>query len=998
MHQSLRVLAIVYAIYLFLALVIATPALNILPHNYVRDTYGWTLDTGWVLLNPFKLSLDVSDAALRDTKDEQVLAFSEGSINLSLASLWHAGWVMDRVYFSNIQLAVARISADKYNFSDLLPEPTNHADPQEETVAIPPITIHELDLQSDIIVLSDKARDEAYNSNWNGLHIRAEDISTVTTEGKPYSIDLRGDGGGTLHWEGKVSLATGNSSGRLQIENLSLRNLWRLGEPWLGFELADGRLALAGDYTLDWADTFIYTIDNGRVELSNIDILPKTIEALPDTRLMLKALTIEDIEVDSTMQKITIESLVADSLAPEGWMKDSQISLIDMLAPLSASNEQTNSITARDDSAQKPEVAATQDAPKTDMRQQVSDHSTAQISGNTKAKTLQRSSTANAPGLPAESSGQPPTEQSDWRISLVKAALKQGSLRWRSSFTAPELMVVTSAAATVNNIHWPPRGDTVASLQLLVNSEATVNIEGALDLEKGDGSFTYDFGKVRLPWIDPSLPPQFRATVARGELDVKGSATLSGFAPQSAELDGAIRGFGLRMDDDGGRIAGWDLLRITGLRVDVEKRHIVLDKMDIDGNVGRTHIKQDGTLNTSNIWKDVDGEPETISDLPTNAQPWTFSLPEITITDGEIDFWDESLPIQFRTVIGGIEGEVRNIDSQTGESAAVDIKGTVDGYAPVSLKGDFSPFADALAIDLHLTFDSVDMAALSPYTGTYAGYAIDRGLLDLDLQYRMADNQLDGRNSIRIDKLKLGDKVKSDKAADLPLEMALAIMTDSNGVIDMKIPVSGDVASPNFELGGVISQAIFNTIIKVVTSPFTLLAELADSEEDLQRLGFTPGYADLSDQNTGKLDTLGAALEQRPILSLVINGQINQSADTERLQKNILKAQLVTNGLPVEEVEQKNARWEAAIIKRYENMRGTPRGKDTSVREQYAAVYGAIPITDEQLLALAEERAMNVKAYLLNTVGLAPDRAVVGRPVLDVGQNNFSGVELAVQN
>ncbi len=996
MHKSLRVLAIVYAIYLFFALVIATPALNILPHNYIRDTYGWTLDTGWVLLNPFKLSLDVSDAVLRDTGDEQVLSFSEGSVNLSVASLWNPGWVMDRVKFSNIQLAVARISADTYNFSDLLPEPTNDPELAEEPRAMPPITIHDLDLQSDIIVLSDRARDEAYDSNWDGLHIRAEDISTVTTEGKPYSIDLRGDGGGTLHWEGKVSLATGNSTGSLQIDNLSLRKLWQLGEPWLGFELADGRLALAGDYTLDWADTFIYKIDGGRVELSHIDILPKATEVLPDTRLMLKALSIEGIAVDSTTQKITIESLVADSLAPEGWMRDSQISLVDMLAPLSASNEQNNSTTAQDDSAQKPNAAANQEVTNT-ATGAASDHSAEQISGDAAAETAQRSRATVAPGSPAESSQRTSAEESDWSISLTKAALKQAGLRWRSPFTAPELMVVSAVDATVNNLQWPLQGDTTVLLQLLVNDEATLSIEGALDLEEGSGSFSYDLKKARLPWLDPSLPPQFRATVARGELDVKGSATVSGFAPQSAELNGAIRSFGLRMDDDGGRIAGWELLRITGLRVDFEERHIVLDKLDVDGNVGQARIKQDGTLNTSNIWKD-DDKSETTSDVPTDAQPWTFNLPEITITEGEIDFWDESLPIQFRTVIGGIEGEVRNLDSQTGASAAVDIKGTVNGYAPVSLKGDLSPFADTLAIDLHLTFDSVDMAALSPYTGTYAGYAIDRGLLDLDLQYKLANNQLDGKNSIRIDKLKLGDKVKSDKAADLPLEMALAIMTDSNGVIDMKIPVSGDVASPDFELGGVILQAFFNTIIKVITSPFTLLAELADSEEDLQRLSFAPGYSDLSDQNADKLDTLVTALKQRPILSLVINGQINQSADTERLQKNTLKAQLVTSGLPVEAVEQKSARWEEAITKRYEDLQGTPGAQEKTVREQYAAVYGAIPITDEQLIALARERAVNVKVYLVSNAGLAPDRAVVGRPALNVGEDNFSGVELAVSD
>jgi hypothetical protein len=444
-------------------------------------------------------------------------------------------------------------------------------------------------------------------------------------------------------------------------------------------------------------------------------------------------------------------------------------------------------------------------------------------------------------------------------------------------------------------------------------------------------------------------------------------------------------------------------VRIDGLSVDIEQHTVALEKLAIDGLVGQIHIQEDRSVNASNVWKEEvseqAGEIAQAADDIGGEKPWSFNLSGISFSDSQIDFMDKSLPIQFRAIIGGIEGEVRNLSSEPGAVAKVAIEGSVDEYAPVSLGGTLSPFADPLALDLGLTFDSVDMATLSPYSGTYAGYAIDRGLLDLDLEYTLKDNQLQGRNAIRIDKLKLGDKIESDRAVNLPLEMALAIMTDANGVIDMKIPVSGDIDSPDFELGSVITSALVNTITKIVTSPFTLLAGLADSEEDLQRLNFTPGYANLSEQNKGKLDAVAVALEQRPRLSLVITGRVNREEDRERLQKNALQAELLEEGLSQEDIDEKGERWEEAISDRYEDLPTDSRdAAEPTVREQYVGVYSAIDVTDKALTDLARERSVTTKGYLVNTAGLAPDRAVVGQPGLDEEDNNFSGVELGLEN
>ena len=286
------------------------------------------------------------------------------------------------------------------------------------------------------------------------------------------------------------------------------------------------------------------------------------------------------------------------------------------------------------------------------------------------------------------------------------------------------------------------------------------------------------------------------------------------------------------------------------------------------------------------------------------------------------------------------------------------------------------------------------MALLSPYSGNYAGYAIEAGVLSLDLKYALEDNQLDGNNRIVIDQMKLGEKVASDKAVDLPLELALALLTDSNGVIDMEVPVGGNVDDPSFSVGSVVMGALMNLITKAVTSPFTLLASLADSEEDLQRLNFKSGSAELQATTSAKLDELATALEQRPELKLLITGRLQLEADRERLQKHILQAEMVAAGLAEEELSSKGPDWEQAIETLYQAS--TPGETTLTVREQYLQLAQAVPLPEEDLLTLARERAVAVKTYLVNEAGLAPDRATIAKPSTEPKTNRYSGVELQI--
>ena len=938
MPRFIKVAAIIYAAYLALALLIVTPALNLLPHWYVEKTWGRQLQSGWILLNPLTLSLELRRLQLSQPNGEPFVALEEASFNLSITSLWQTGWVFDAVHVTGLEAHIVQFRDGVFNFADLTATNPDQAAPEPQDTGLPGVTVTDFLLQSKTINYHDHTREKPYSSNWNDLKLHVLNLSTVIEAGRPYSLDVTGPEGGTLHWEGTVSIPKSSSEGSLSLANLGLFKLWELGEPWLAFEVRHGRMLVEGNYRLDWSDGINYRISDGRMGVSGLDIAPKDPGQLPDTGVTLHALEISDIVVDGPAQNVAVGGISIDALAAAGWREESRISLSELFT----------------------------------------------------GPGEQQSDTAETP--------QEDSEQSGWSASLGKISVVNSSLHWRSSLTDPRELEVSPIEASVENLNWPLSGDSPFALGLSINEEATIAIDGTLALAEGNGELNYTLEGLPLPWFNPNLPRALKAKFSGGTVHIDGQASLTEFTPTLVELGGAIRQFSAHRTNVDTQLTGWETVRIEGLSVDLEQNSLVLEKLAIDDYKGRIHIAEDGSVNAMNVWQEEVGEQaEEIAEELSRDKPWSFGIRTILVSDSEIDFMDQSLPIPFRVVIGDINGELRGLDSEPGSRSKVEIKGAVDSYAPVALEGELNPLSEPPALDLDLSFEGVDMALLSPYSGTYAGHAIERGLLNLNLNYTLEDNQLRGDNDLRIDRLKLGEKIDSDKAIDAPLELALAIMTDSNGVIAIQVPVSGNVDDPQFDLGSVIGKAFFNIITKAVTAPFTLLAGLVGSEEDLQRVTFSPGYAELNEAGRKKLEQLAQALLQRPGLSLVITGRLNPPADRERLQKLALGDQLLGAGLAREELDSKGPGWEKAIRKRYRALPQQNSGDaDPTVREQYLAVARSITINNEELLELAEQRAVAVKAYLVNEAGMEADRAVLEQTGLDDEASRFSGVELDI--
>jgi hypothetical protein len=355
--------------------------------------------------------------------------------------------------------------------------------------------------------------------------------------------------------------------------------------------------------------------------------------------------------------------------------------------------------------------------------------------------------------------------------------------------------------------------------------------------------------------------------------------------------------------------------------------------------------------------------------------------------------------------------------------ADVSFEGRVDNVATLKIQGKVNPLQDDLYTDLTLVVQNLDLTTVSPYAGKFLGYPITKGKLSIDLDYSVSENFLIGENKVYIDHLTLGDATDSSDAPSLPVPLALALLKDRDGRIDIDLPVRGDLNNPEFSYGQLVLQTLVNLITKAATSPFTMIGGLlGGSGEDLAVVQFPVGQAALAEGQIEKLSTLALALSQRPGLRLEITGGAELTKDGRSMAEVKLEDQLKeiqhqetvapdqTKSESSTEVTLSSTDRDRLVKKLYVEKFGQDLGKrrsavgeqsggegDTfvdshsdeeasgsqsspskkhilSLEEMRQRLLETIRITEDELRRLAQERARSIRDYLVNQENISEGR------------------------
>jgi uncharacterized protein involved in outer membrane biogenesis len=269
-----------------------------------------------------------------------------------------------------------------------------------------------------------------------------------------------------------------------------------------------------------------------------------------------------------------------------------------------------------------------------------------------------------------------------------------------------------------------------------------------------------------------------------------------------------------------------------------------------------------------------------------------IALGQITLHGGHVDYSDFFIKPNYRANLTDISGKVGAFGTRSTTPADVVVAGQINGSAPININGSINPLAPLAAVDITAKADGIELTDLTAYSVKYTGYPIIKGTLTVDVHYVLANQNLTATNHIFLDQLTFGDKVPSPTAMNLPMRLAVAILKDSKGQINLDVPISGSLNDPQFSLGGIVLHAFMNILERAVTAPFRLLAGAiggivggGSSSEDLSYVEFAPGRATLSDDSRKRLDTVATALNARTALKLSVAGRVDPAVDKPGLRE-----------------------------------------------------------------------------------------------------------------
>ncbi|MCM3563738.1 DUF748 domain-containing protein [Hydrogenophaga intermedia] len=642
---------------------------------------------------------------------------------------------------------------------------------------------------------------------------------------------------------------------------------------------------------------------------------------------------------------------------------------------------------------------------------------------------LRRAAQAAAP--PAETPGG--ASDAAWGLVLADVQLNEGRVRFTDETTPqPVALIVQGLSARVQNLQ--PLAERAPQAPLQVRFR--VAAPGAASAAGAAGqapAIARDAGRVALDG-NLQLPGRGVGAGLRGRLQVE-RLPLHAFVPYAAErlnlellrADASVRGdLAFSMAEAGPTVElamdaaledlrahslapseellTWSSLQLRGLRVRSapgQAASVQVDETVLSDYFARVVIDEQGRINLQGLLKPAPETGAVASGGADSAPAPDIRVGPISLVNGQVRFSDRFIRPNYTANLSDLTGSLSAFSStppapgQPLALADLSLKGRAEGTAQLDISGQINPLATPLAMDIKAQVRDLELPPLSPYSAKYAGYGIERGKLSVDVRYRIEpDGKLEASNQIVLNQLSFGER-DSNSTANLPVKLAVALLADRNGVIDINLPVSGSLNDPQFRLGPIIVRLIFNLIGKAITAPFSLIASaFAGGGADASQLEFEAGRALLDDADRRQLEAVAKALENRPALRLTIVGHADLQAERSGWQRARLDALLqaekrrrlaragaaVAPDVRVEPAERDELLREAyrrADIPKPRNLIGIAR--DLPPQEMEALLLAAQVPGDEAMRELAVARAVAVKDFLLG-LKLGEDRVFLGAP------------------
>lgn len=891
---------------------------RVLPEQ-LDQRMGWQAEVTDISVNPFNLTVSASELSARDSEGTRVLSFDELAVDLHILDL-----VRGIIGFESIELQEPFVRLDlldgyAVNFvRDWQRNNPDQSGADREPASAPPrFYFGNVTIAGGELLLRDFTKAEPAEFTISPLDLQLSDLATWPREEQDSNYSLQAAlGDESIDWQGELSVAPLYSRGTVQISGIGFRTLQHFLAPYLPYDLRSGSVSLKSEYELQAGQVFLLATRNGTLTLDDVSV---AVEGDSEqAELTSGSLAIEKIGFDLNGREATVGQVTLDGM--DLSVSRDASGTINWLAPLAGPNEESRG-----------------------------------------------TDSGNAESVP-------------FRWSVAGISVADARVRWRDEQPgSPAELELEQLSLTVDAldqtldepVNYQAEGTLASGGRLTLNGQLTpkpFTLEAALS---GSG--------IALGAFEPYLQQGANLSIAGGTLGVDGNLDLDG---QQDPLTGTFSGtadivdLAMRLPDQDSQLLSWQSLRLAPIEYNVAPARLEIGTVTLTEPRVNIVRSTSGAHNLAQVIPAGDGSEGNTDSAPQGsgqadgAEPddrFIFRIEQLMLEQGAIAYTDRSIEPVFTTLFDRLSGTVTGLSNIPPQQGKVRISGRVGEVATVDFSGNLGTLGTDDVSELELTMTELSLPELAPYFGRYIGYQVDSGKLDMDLKYEIAGTRLDGTNEVIMDRLELGEPVASDEAVDAPVALGLALLRDRDGVIEVNLPISGDLSDPQFNVSRVVMRAFVNVLAKAASSPFGVLGSIADlagfNSNELGQVSFKAGSTELAEGEAAKLAALAEGLLERPDLLLSVRGGVAPEADGLALLREDLTA---GGSQPLSDTE-----WQAA-------------------RQAYLAGERSLP--PEALNNLASARGRAVRTVLLDTHEVPADQLFMLDPSQNADVNDSGAV------
>jgi hypothetical protein len=1004
------IVVLLVGVYALAGFVLAPKLLrNALMDEIPKQLVGVKPAVGEIHVNPFLFQVEIKDFSLTGAQGTTLAGFKRFFIDFELSSLWHRAYTFSRIDIGAPFVNAIVAKDGRLNLLQLSPKPSPPKPAEKKDSALPAVQIGTFSVRQGSMTYEDRSRPSDFAARMEPINFELQNFTTGV-EGGRFTFTGSSKIGERVEWHGHLSLQPIESDGEFRIDGLQAHTIWEYLEDQLNFLVNSGKIDLNATYKFSLKDNVDLHLEAPKVQLSDLTV---RLKGANEDWITLPSLTVSGSTVDLAPKHAHVDSIVLADLKLVTWLEaDRSLNLLKLTA------------------------SPTPDSPPPAA-----------------APPAVTTTTANAaPARP-------------WSLDLHEFAINGASISSEDRGMKPAAKVLLAPLSLkVEGISLDLAKPLAVAFDSKIDASGSLNISGEVTPQPVAANLKVRFDGIDLATLQPYIAQQTSMTLLGGKLSGDTTVKYGGGKPAMA-VTGNISVAKLHTVDNALHVdfINWDRLDVQGLNYQHDPDRLDIDKVLVRKAYARVIVEPDASINVKRVLAGpgatvtapaaagTTGAPvSATADVPAPAaQPrqnrqnkqsrtrqaaapstatappaMPMSIKRIVLEESQANFADLSVKPNFSTGIQKLHGSVVGLSSNPKSRAKVDFHGAVGEFSPVAISGAVNVLGPDLFTDLTMSFENIELSTFNPYSGKFAGYNISKGKLTTGFHYKIDGRKLDAQHHITVEQLEFGEKTESKEAVSLPIKLAVSLLKDKNGVIDLDLPVTGSLDDPKFKIGPIIWKVFVNILEKIVTAPFALLGKLFGGGADLQFIDFEPGAADLDAAATDKVRTIVKALAERPQLKMevpiavvndldrpkLIEAQFRDEVRQARAEGASRKKSAAAAAAPAFIDLDPAARLEVLSRAYVKNVGGEPKFPEsvTSIKAKpdllaakidflSGELRSHIAIGEPELTALGQHRAANLQSALLTDTQIAPERVFLVANDKAKGEGGMVRLELTLK-